>query len=94
MEWGEETIDLMGLAALLLPAQTRSLVQALGRVRSMAEEGLVHLSEILARLEDELQAEGLDLLDSRGTEVLASVRVQEVSGALNRMRSGVCWSSG
>ena len=87
VEWGEETLDLTGLAALLLPAQTRSIVQALRRIRALAEGGAQQVSQVLATMDDELTAAGLDFLDSGGTEILATVRVQEVAGALNRLRS-------
>ncbi len=87
VEWGEETLDLTALAALLLPAQTRSIVHALRRIRAMADRGPLQVSEVLTRLENELTSEGLDVLDPGETEVLAVVRVQEVLAALNRLRS-------
>ncbi|MDH3223321.1 MAG: ATPase, partial [Gemmatimonadota bacterium] len=61
--------------------------QALRRIRALAEGGAQQVSQVLATMDDELTAAGLDFLDSGGTEILATVRVQEVAGALNRLRS-------
>lgn len=87
IEWGEETIDVSRLLALLLPAQTRALAAALGRLRALCTEQPTPLAHVLRTLSSELEQQGPSGLARPGEEVLAEVRVQEVAAALSRLRS-------
>ena len=86
IEWGAETIDVSRLPALLLPAQTQALLFALLRVRDLCEADRQPLVQVLRRLSDELDEQGLSGVDP-GEAVLARVRIQEVAAALSRLRS-------
>jgi len=87
IEVGEERIDLSGVEQLVSLAQTRGVSQAILLARARFMDGGAAIPEILDRVSQLLEREGLDALDSRLPGDLAGFRRFELAAALNRLRS-------
>lgn len=90
IEVGQTTLELGLVEQLVDPSQTRAIASILERGAQLAGEGIT-LATILAKLEAEMDAGGLDVLKS-GWHAgdLARPRSFEIATALNRLR-GLEW---
>jgi predicted ABC-class ATPase len=90
--FGREEIDLRGVEQIRDASQTRAIGCAMLRIASMLRDGDATLGELLARLDAELESEGLDGLDPHHRPgahpgELARPRRFEIAAAINRLRS-------
>jgi predicted ABC-class ATPase len=92
--FGREEIDLRGVEQLVDASQTRAIGYAMLRIAGMLRDGDddATLGELLARLDGELESEGLDRLDPHHRPgahpgELARPRGFEIAAAINRLRS-------
>lgn len=86
---GSDTIDLSQVKQVVDPSQTRALAYALYHAQPYLD-GQHTTREILSRVEDDLENEGLDVLSPPGRKYppdLARFRPYELAAALNRLRS-------
>ncbi len=86
VDFGQERIELGGVRQIVSYAQTRAIALAVDLVRNYMGAGIA-VEDILAALEEALEQEGLDVLDSGRNGDLALPRVQDVAAALGRLRS-------
>ena len=85
--FGADPIDLTALEQLVDRSQTRAIGEAiLTYARRYASKGLP-LRTGLRKLEEDLDREGLDLLQPFNTGRLARPRIFEVAFAINRLRT-------
>ena len=84
--FGDDRIELAGVAQLVSRAQTRAVALAVAHARRHMGEG-VAVEDVLAALASELARDGLDALDARMPGDLALPRMQEVGAALSRLRT-------
>lgn len=84
--FGDDRIELAGVAQLVSRAQTRAVALAVAHARRHMGEG-VAVEDVLAALAIELGRDGLDALDARMPGDLALPRMQEVGAALSRLRT-------
>jgi predicted ABC-class ATPase len=82
---GPAEIDLGDVDQLLEATQTKAIGLALLRVRALLEAGHT-LAQAAARVTEEVEAQGLDLLDASRTGDLAGFRRFELAATLNRLR--------
>jgi hypothetical protein len=85
--FGTEDIDLGGVEQLVETAQIRAI--ALGMLYGKEKYGDQNLSlnEMLTKIMDEIEAEGLDILSEYPQADLAYFRRFELVAALNRLRT-------
>ena len=84
--FGDDRIELAGVAQIVSRAQTRAVALAVAHARRFMGDG-VAMEDVLAALAAELQQHGLDLLDTGMPGNLALPRMHEVGAALSRLRS-------
>lgn len=94
IEFGDEEIDVSLLAGLVDPAQCRMIGDALLALSRGIADGRRGISEILDRLDAEIEQGGLEALTARGWGDRARARRYEIGAALNRLRSLRIRSSG
>ena len=92
LRYGREDVDLRGLEQLVDPSQTRAIGHALHLAARRFMDGATPLAEILDRLEEHFDREGLDPLDpfhrpGEHPGAYARPRRFEIAAALNRLRS-------
>jgi len=85
--FGTQTIDLSAVEQLVDPSQTRALAAALFYARERYLDGKRSLGEMLDRVMADIEARGLDVLDSRPVGDHALFRRFELAAALNRLRT-------
>jgi predicted ABC-class ATPase len=90
--YGTDNIDLRGVEQIVDLSQTRAVGTAVHLAASRFLDGRRPLREALAKLDEYLDKNGLDMLDPfhRGEQhpgSLARPRVHEVAAAINRLRS-------
>ena len=90
--FGGEDIDLRSVEQLVDSSQTRAAGFALALLQRRWMDGVVTVAELLDRLEELIDGEGLDVLDLRGgggrhPGNYARPRRYEVAAALNRLRT-------
>lgn len=90
--YGTTEIDLRSIEQLFDPSQTRAIAAALHLIALQHADGERPLREILDRVEDHLDTQGLDAMgpSARGGRhpgALARPRRFEIAAALNRMRT-------
>jgi predicted ABC-class ATPase len=83
--FGRHTIDLFRVEGLVHPSQVNAIGQALYYARSEYMDGRRGLPEILRLVAEDLEREGLDVIDSRRMGDYAFFRPQELAAALNRL---------
>lgn len=86
LTFGQSDVDLSDVEQLVESAQTRAIGQALLHTRE-SMDGKTELAVIAARLGEEIDTEGLDVLDPGLTGQMARFRPLEFAAALNRMRA-------
>lgn len=84
--FGEERIELAGVAQIVSRAQTRAIALAVAHARTHMD-GRMAMGDVLAELEAELARNGLDVLDPGRPGDLALPRKHEIGAALSRLRS-------
>jgi predicted ABC-class ATPase len=84
--FGREQVDLVAVEQLVSRAQIRAIGRALA-IAAHTPSGVPSVAEILDRIEDLLNGEGLDGLDPRMPGDLEGFRRFELAAALNRLRS-------
>lgn len=84
--FGDEIIDLSGVAQIVSDQQARAVALAVAAARRHMGPGKT-MEHVLAELGASLERHGLDILDPRRTGDLAAPRLQDVSAALNRLRT-------
>ncbi len=84
--WSRELIDLSAVEQLVSADQTRALALGLEKARALLEEGLP-LPQAVARIEKEIQEQGLLFLSPHPRGDLAFFRRFELAAAFNRLRS-------
>ena len=84
--FGTSEIDLRAVEQLLDPSQTRAIAQLLVRAQQSCMGADVALPELLDRIEEALDEEGLDRIADRPMN-LARPRRFELAAALNRLRT-------
>ncbi len=84
--FGKDEIDLAAVEQLVDACQTRAIAEALESLRRHLD-GETTLAEVLDRVEAELDAGGLDAVQSRPAGDLARFRRFELAAALNRLRT-------
>ena len=87
IEFGTEEIDIGLLFQIVDPAQCRTIGDALLRLARGLCDGRRDLPRILAALEEEMRAGGLEALAEPGFGDRARARGFEIAAALNRLRS-------
>jgi predicted ABC-class ATPase len=85
--FGEETIDLVALEQLALPAQTRAIGRALAILGERVLSDVGSLPEALDAIDALLARDGLDALDDWKLGDLAAFRRFELAATLNRLRT-------
>jgi len=90
--YGGDAVDLRSVEQLVDPSQTRAIGGAMHRAAERFMDGRATLAEVLDRLEELLDAEGLDVLDpfhrpGRHPGNLARPRRFEIAAAINRLRT-------
>jgi predicted ABC-class ATPase len=84
--YGRETIDISDLEQLVDPSQTSAIARAIHHAAKHADETLT-LMELAARVMEDIEQEGLDVLSPHIDGELAAFRLLDLAGAINRMRS-------
>lgn len=87
---GHEEVDLSGVDQIVSWSQAQSVGRALLLAWRDYMDGKRTLPEILDAVQARIEAEGLDVLDSRMTGELTAFRRFELAAALNRLRSLTC----
>ena len=87
IEFGREEIDVSLLYQIVDPAQCRMIGDALLRLTGGLCDGRRDLAAILAALDAEVRAGGIEALAEAGFGDRAHVRRFEIAAALNRLRS-------
>lgn len=87
IQFGQDTIDLSGVIQLVDPAQTEAIAHAIDRLAEEAN-GVQDITELIRALNNQIDAEGLEVLSPRGGHPghLARPRVHELHAAVNRYR--------
>ena len=85
--FGCDEIDLAAVEQLVDPCQARAIAEALDHLRRCHLDGEATLSEVLDRVEAELDEQGLDAVQGRPAGDLARFRRFELAAALNRLRT-------
>jgi len=84
--FGNDEIDVSGVAQIVHPGQLRAIGEALLRVRELAD-GKRSLAQILDEVENKIDAHGLDSLVPWVAGDLCAFRRFELAAALNRLRT-------
>ncbi len=87
IQFGTHTIDLSAVEQIVAWAQTRAIGEALWYARRRYMDGRRTVAEILDAVMQDIQAQGLDVLDPRRVGDLAEFRRHELAAALNRLRT-------
>ena len=87
IQFGRETLDLFAVEQIVHWAQTRAIGAALDYARRRHIDGHRSLAEILDLVMEDIEAEGLDVLEHRRTGDFAQFRRHELAAAFNRLRS-------
>ena len=87
LSYGRTDIDLSALEQLVDSSQTRAVGHAIHRMATRCFADDLTLEQSLARLMDDLDSEGLDVLSPFKVGNLARPRRYEVAMAVNRMRT-------
>ncbi len=87
IRFGEEEIELTALSQLVDDSQARGIGLALVYARQHYLDGRRSLAEALRLTMADVATHGLDVLDRRRLGDLAAFRLQELGGALNRLRA-------
>jgi predicted ABC-class ATPase len=87
IQFGREVIDLSAVEQLVAWAQTRSVGEALWYARERYMDGRSSMKDILEQVMDDIERDGLDVLDRRKVGDLAGFRKFELAAALNRLRT-------
>ena len=87
MVFGNETIQLSGVAQIVSRAQTLAIGRGLLMARTRFMDGRRSVSEILTLVMRMIDENGLDELDDRRVGDLAEFRPTELAAALNRLRT-------
>lgn len=87
VQFGAEELELGSLEQLVETAQVRAIAQALVHARGRFLDGDRPLREALRAMMDEVEQDGLDVIDARQTGDYAAFRIYELAGALGRLRS-------
>jgi predicted ABC-class ATPase len=85
--FGEQTIDLSAVEQLVDPSQTRALAAALYYAREKYMDGQQSLAQVLHQVMQDIERDGLDVLDNRKMGDHALFRIFELAAALNRLRT-------
>lgn len=85
--FGTEELDLSALEQIVETAQARAIAQALAYGTGRWIDGQRNVSEALRSLGDEIDREGLDVIDARQIGEYADFRIYELAAALGRLRS-------
>lgn len=85
--FGPEEIDMTAVAQLVDEGQVRAIGQALNLARQKFMQAGQTVPEVIARVMQELERGGLDLLDMRPTGDFVAFRPYELAAALNRLRT-------
>lgn len=83
--FGRSTIDLVDLEQLIEVSQIKAIGHALDYARRYMD-GTRTLQQIVMQIEQEIEAEGLDILSDRINANLAAFRAMELAFVLNRLR--------
>ncbi len=86
IRFGREEIDLSGIEQIVSMSQTRAMGDALNYSRKYMN-GVNTLGEIAARVETDINTEGLDILSPWPVGNYAGFRKLELAAALNRLRT-------
>ena len=87
LSYGRTDVDLSALEQLVDSSQTRAVGHAIHRMATRGFPDGLTLEQALARLMDDLDSEGLDILSPFKVGNLARPRRYEVAMAVNRMRT-------
>ena len=87
LSYGRTDVDLSALEQLVDSSQTRAIGHAIHRMATRCFPDDLTLEQALARLMDDLDSEGLDILSPFKAGNLARPRRYEVAMAVNRMRT-------
>ena len=87
--FGTDEIDVSAVAQLVDEGQVRAIGQALNLAKEkyMSDQSAQDVSAIVYAITDEIEAAGLDVLDSRLIGSYAAFRPYELAAALNRLRT-------
>ena len=92
LSYGRTDVDLSALEQLVDSSQTRAIGHAIHRMATRCFPDDRTLEQALARLMDDLDSEGLDILSPFKAGNLARPRRYEVAMAVNRMRTLAVWT--
>ena len=85
--FGREEVDASALEQVVEPAQLEAIARALVRVADAAPEREVEVGALLRETMETIEREGLDAVQPEPMGNLASFRVFELAGFLNRIRT-------
>ena len=83
--YGQNTIDLSDVEQIIETAQTRAIASAIYYAKKYMD-GSKTLAEIIRLIMEDINRDGIDVLDGRLRGDLAGFRTAELAAALNRMR--------
>jgi len=83
--FGRHTIDLSRVEGLVHPSQVNAIGQALYYARSKYMDGRRTLAEILDLVIEDIERDGIDVIDRRAMGEYAAFRGLELAAALNRL---------
>ncbi len=86
IEFGGETIDLSGVEQLVDESQTRAIGHAL-HYATRYMDGKLGVGEVVARVMEDIDRRGLDVIGPPNRGDLAAFRGQELAAAMNRLRT-------
>ncbi len=86
IQWGTTEIDLAAIAQLVDPSQTRAIADAIQYAKTKYMDGKRPLSEIINLVMQDVERDGLAVLNGRPGQDYAAFRKHELAGAINRIR--------
>ncbi|MEM7129167.1 MAG: ABC-ATPase domain-containing protein [Chloroflexota bacterium] len=86
IQFGQENIDLNAVEQLVAWGQTRAIGEAIWYAGQHYFDGQRTLEEVFQQVCEDVERDGLDVLDSRKVGNLARFRKHELAAALNRLR--------
>lgn len=87
VQFGREEIDVSLVAQLIDPGQLQAIAQALDWLRRRARQNPQSIPELVRLMQQAIDSDGLDVLDSRLCGDYVAFRPYELAATLNRLRS-------